>query len=137
MNNKKIVISNIKSFHYSYSTGTMMNASVSYDIDCDNNMFIAAIKPNGVAIEDAIKIEVNNKQMKELEDILKKYHIEEWNGFDKVDKNVLDGNSFSLNIRMKDNSYISASGYMKWPKNYSELSNEIGEFFSKLQKIDS
>jgi len=134
MNKKIVTISNIKSFHFSYSTGNMINASVSYDLKCDNDIFIATIKPDGVAIEDAIKIEVTNEQMKKLEDILKKYHVEKWNGFDKVDKNVLDGNSFSLSIRMKDNSYISAYGYMKWPKNYSEVSNELGEFFAKLQK---
>ena len=56
------------------------------------------------------------------------------NGFNKSDRYVLDGNSFSLSISMNNDEYVSASGYMKWPKNYKEVKEELITFFSTIIK---
>ena len=124
-------IKNIKSFTFFYTTGYAMNADVRYEVECTEKC-IAKIKLNGIEEEKAIKKEMSNKEVKELEEIIDKYNINSWDGFNKTNNNVLDGDSFSLNITFKDNSNVSASGYMKWPTNYGEFLKDIDELFEKL-----
>ena len=52
-------------------------------------------KDDGVRYDDAIKKEVDKKILKEIEIILKQYHVAKWDEFHKFDKNVLDGDCFS------------------------------------------
>ena len=46
----------------------------------------------------------------------------------------MDGNSFSLTVRMKNDDYISATGYMMWPKNYSNVKSELDNIFKNCVK---
>ena len=130
-NNNKIT--DIEYFNFHYTTGYHMNAYVIYNLEHKNNKYIASIKPNEIPDENAIKKEVDKSFVNNLKKILIKYQVETWNGFKKYDKNVLDGNSFSLNVRMQ-NSEIESSGYMKWPKNYTEVKQELDKLFSKIYK---
>jgi len=127
---EKIEIGKFKYFEFGYSNGYAMNSNILYRVDCDDKC-IAKIKPNGVSDEDAIEVEINSDEISKLIKILKKYKIESWNGFKKSDRNVMDGDSFHLYMRMNNNDYISASGYMRWPKNYSNVRGELDSFFSK------
>ena len=129
---KKVEIKDIKYMHFSYSVGYAMYSNVNYDLEYKNSKYIAKIKPEGIADEDAKEVEVDEKIVIKLEEILKKYDVKSWDGFDKVDKYVLDGNSFSFSLRLKDESSISASGYMKWPKNYREVRKELDDLFMNL-----
>ena len=132
-NKKKVEISEIKSFYFHYSVNNMMNGYVSYNIDCKNTCK-ARVKLNGIAEEEAVEVNINNKDIKELTNILEKYNISSWNGFDKVDKNVLDGNGFGLSIIFKNGDSISASGYMKWPENYGKVCTAFDNYFNNLLK---
>ena len=132
-NKKKTQITDIESFRFSYTTGYHINAYVIYTLEYKKNKYIASIKPNDVKEEKTIEKKVNKKFIKNLKNILTKYNVNEWNGFQKTDKNVLDGNSFSLYIKMQDGN-IAASGYMKWPKNYSKVKQELDKLFSKIYK---
>ena len=40
--------------------------------------------------------------------------------------------SFSLYVKMSDDSTVEASGYMKWPDNYGKVRGELESFFGKL-----
>ena len=131
-NKKEITISNIKYFHFSYSVGYAMNAYVIYELNYKDDKYIISIKPNGISDEEKKEVEVDNSFIQKLEEILKKYHVEKWNGFNKHDKNVLDGDSVSLNIRMENNDYLSASGYMKWPNNYGNVRGELDTIFMNI-----
>lgn len=126
---------NINHIHFSYSTGNMMYANVSYDIDLEKDGYIATIKPNGVSDEAAKKVNLDEKTMEDLVDKLNKYNITTWNVFKKSDKNVLDGNSFSLSIKTKNDEWIEASGYMMWPKNYSEVKGVFDSMIGDLYKV--
>lgn len=130
LKNKKI--SDIKSISYHYTTGTMMNADVRYEVECEGEKCLAKIKPNLVPDEEAMKYTVDKSVMDEIKDVLIKYHVERWDGFQKSDPNVLDGNSFSLYVSMADGNSISASGYMEWPNNYSEVSRELDKIFKSI-----
>lgn len=126
-------ISGIKIFHYSYSVGYHYEARIYYELECKNKCTLK-IKDEGITEEDAPVYEVDKEITKKLEAILNKYSVGSWNGFSKSDHNVLDGDSFSLYLRMKDNNTVEASGYMKWPKNYEEVKGELISFFDEYRK---
>lgn len=134
---KKIVLTNdnIKHIHFSYSTGNMMYANVSYDIDLEKEGYVATIKSDRVSDEAAKKVNIDKKAVEKLVNELNKYNITSWNGFKKSDKNVLDGDSFSLSIQTKNDEWIEASGYMMWPKYYSEVKGVFDSVIGSLNKV--
>ena len=131
LSKKEVEISEIKSLYFTYTRGYAMNAYVVYDLNCDDNC-ILKYKPYGIDIEEAKKVKVSMDTIKKVKDILLKYEVSKWNGFNKTDNNVLDGDSFHLSIFMKDGESISASGYMTWPKNYGEVKVELDNLFNKI-----
>ena len=130
---KEVEIKDVYSFYLSYSRGYAMNSNIRYELDFnkETNEYIAKIKPYEIPEEDKKEIVVDKNKMLELEDILKKHHVGKWNGFDKTDQGVLDGDSFSLSIMM-DNDRINASGYMMWPEGYRDFIADIDEFFMNI-----
>ena len=131
-NKKKIDISDLKVFRFSYSTGYAINSNVRYYVDIEDGKYIATIKPNEIPDDDEFKIEISDKEINKIKEILLKNKVSKWNGFDKVDRFVLDGNSFSLYIRFTNDKTIEASGYMKWPNNYYEVRNSFDKLFMEL-----
>ena len=129
-------IENIKHFRFSYSTGYHMNASVSYEINLVDGKYILKVKPTDIPEEETKEFELSKDKVIEIENKLNEYHVSRWNGFHKVDKYVLDGNSFSLNIRMENSKNIEASGYMMWPVNYREVRNYLDNTLGSLYKTE-
>ena len=131
---EKIEITNIHAFHLSYTKGYSINASINYELDYnkDSGKYFVNIKPYDVSDDDKLEMDVDIDIKEKLENILKKYHVEKWNGFKKYDNNVLDGDSFHLYIKMDDEKTIEADGYMKWPENYSSVIRELDELFMKI-----
>ena len=125
---------NIKYIHFSYSTGNMIYSNVQYKIEYKDYKYIATIKPNGISEEEAKKIEIDENTIEKVINVLNKYKIYHWNNFNKSDKHVLDGNSFSFSLTTKDNKTIDASGYMMWPSNYRNVRDELDEIFNELYK---
>lgn len=130
LNNRK-KITEIKKFEFTYSSGSEIYAYVEYKIDCTNKC-VASIKPTGVPENNARKVKIEKEKVKELEDILRKYKVEKWDGFQKYNKHILDGSSFIMHIYMEDNTTIGASGYMKFPNNFAEVSKELGNYFKEI-----
>lgn len=127
-------ISNITYLRFSYTTGNYMNANIVYEINLKNGKYIAKIKPSGIKEEDAKEVKISNEKMKEIEKTLNEYNISRWNGFNKSDKYVLDGSSFSMSIKLKNDKYISASGYMRWPNNYKKVRSYLDDTLGSLYK---
>ena len=90
------------------------------------------IKPYGVAEEDKLEKEVEKEVLDKISNVLKKYEVNRWDGFNKSDHGVMDGDSFSLSVGLNDDKFISASGYMKWPEHYRDVVNEISEIFTEI-----
>lgn len=128
----KSKITEIESFHYIYTVGNYSEASYVYDLECKDKCIIK-IKEVRKTLEETPEIEVNNSIKKRLKNILIKYDIGSWNEFNKAAKNVLDGHSFTLSIKMKE-SKIYAQGYMKWPKNYDKFKQEIISLFNEYKE---
>ena len=133
-NVNKVDINNIISFHLSYSNGYMMNANIIYDYYYDKKLdkYMVSVKPHLVADEDKVLVEASSDFGDKIKDILIKYNVSTWNGFSEADKNVLDGDDFSLSIRMEDEQNISANGYMRWPNNYRNVRDEFDNLFMKI-----
>ena len=121
-------IESIKMFRFSYTVSMMMNGYVSYSIEC-NDKCIQQVKKLGE--EEAEEKIISKERVKELEELLNKYNVSSWNGFNKSDNRVLDGRDFNLSIRLESGESISASGYMMWPKNFHEVEEELKKFFEE------
>ena len=117
-----------QSFHFGYSSSSIMNGDVSYDVTC-NKQCIATIKPFGEDPRNSVRVTLSSKEVEKLMHIIHTYHVTSWNGFHKSDPHVLDGSSFSFHMVLEDGKEISASGYMKYPNHYSEVKQELDTLF--------
>lgn len=117
-------------FRLFFTQGYMMNADTEYSYEYKDEKYIMTIKPYLVDKEDESSFEVDKSVIEELENIFNKYEVYKWNNFDKSDKDVLDGDSFSFSLEMNDKD-ISAHGYMKWPENYRNVREEVGAIFER------
>lgn len=122
----------INNLEYSYTSGYGMNEDVSFKINCDNDCKLI-IKEYGKDEDDTITIKLKDKDMDKFEDMLNKYHILSWKGFNKSDKNVLDGNSFSFHLRYNDDEKLSASGYMMYPSKYKEFKSNFEDYVTSVR----
>ena len=125
-------VTKIKSFYLTYTNGYAMNSYTRYQLRFDDGKYIAEIKPYGVSEDDLLEIEVDKEVMNKTVEILKKYEVNKWDGFDKTDQGVLDGDSFSLSVSLEEDKSISAHGYMMWPEHYRDVVGEISPIFMDI-----
>lgn len=128
-------ITELSKLDFNYSTGTHVNAWVSYNINCVDKC-ILTIKPNNIAEEDKQEVELDKKTMNKIIDILNKYDVVNWDGFNKTNNNVLDGNNFHINLTIRDNKNVSASGYMMYPDNYKDVKKELDKILGGFYKMN-
>ena len=126
-------ISSIKRLYFTYTNGYAMNSYVIYELNCDDKCTVK-IKPLGEDEENTKEYNVSKKDLERIEKVLKDNNVEKWNGFNKNDKNVLDGDSFSMSITTREGEEIDAHGYMKWPTNYGEVKTELDKIFEDIRK---
>lgn len=125
------VVTNIESLRFSYTRGYMANSDIYYVLDCKEECALI-YKPYGVSQDKEKKYKVDANTVMEIEKLLTRYNVYQWNGFNGNDKNVLDGDSFGFYVNLKNGDKIESSGYMKWPKNYGIVKNELEAIFSKI-----
>lgn len=131
-NNKGFNISSIEYFKISYAGGFSMYNRSSYEIEYKDNKYMAIILPNRIPDENRLEVEISKDEVDRVIDILNKYDVSKWDGFDEDDKDVLDGNSFSFSLTTQDNKKIEAHGYMRWPDNYDEVQSELSTIFMDI-----
>ena len=133
MNRKKVIqYHSLKYLSFGYSTSTMYLGAVSYHIELKDEKYIATIQLEGVEEEDAKKVTLTDSDIEKVMNIINTYQVSTWDGFQKSDPYVLDGNSFSFYMTTQEGESVSASGYMMWPKNYHEVRDEFDSFFQSL-----
>ena len=79
-----------------------------------------------------VEEKVEDSVLDELSDIVFRHRLDRWNGFDKVDRRVLDGRSFRLYITLQNGKTITADGSNKFPDGYTEAKTELCDIFWKL-----
>lgn len=121
----------IKSFHYSY--GSYFGGYYNYDIQQEGSKYrLTATGYNGVELN--VNKLITKNDVRKIKDIVNQQKIYEWNGFDKSDDSVMDGSSFSLEIVYLSGETITASGYMKYPKEYEKRIQTLIDYLEKISK---
>ena len=126
--NKK-ELKDLRNLKFHYTSGYAIYAYTNYEINYDDKYTIT-IKPYGIPDEEAKTYDISEEEIEKILEILNKYDVKKWDGFRKSDKNVLDGDSFSFSARFEDGTSISASGYVSYPTNYSNVKKELIEIFN-------
>ena len=129
---KKKEITSIKSMHLSYSNGWSAYSYTRYDLEKKDDGYYVEIKPYGYSDDEMQEVKLSKKDINKIIEVLNKYNVVKWNCFHKSDQGVLDGDSFSFSLHTEDDIDVSASGYMRWPDNYRNVRDELGEIFNPL-----
>jgi len=127
----------IKIFSYSYST-SWRAGDYRYSIKkSDAGIYSLTYCQTATKYAEST-ITLDNNIVSKIQQLCKKYNVNQWNGFNKVNNDVFDGNSWSLSIDFSDAS-VSASGYMCYPKNYREFVDAIEDllqpYFEKCRQL--
>ena len=131
-NNRKI--DSIKELYYSTSGGSYINSNTIYEIKCNNDGCVLKSKLPNYNQDDLIEVNISKKDMDEIVNIVNKYEVMDWDGFNKSDKGVMDGSSFSFSIKSGEGKNMSAYGYMIYPKNYRIVINRLKSIFDRVNK---
>ena len=126
-------IESVKHLYFTYTSGYAANAYATYTLDCTDKCTLK-VKQLGVPEEETIEVEIPKEKVEEIANKLNEYHVSRWNGFNKTDKYVLDGDSFSFNIDFNEKDEINAHGYMMWPDNYSNVKSYLVDTFNEYIK---
>ena len=73
---------------------------------------------DGQAEENVPVIETDKAFLEKIDQIIEKNNVAKWNGYHMSARDVLDGDGFSLSIKMDNGQKISAGSYMAWPDGY-------------------
>ena len=115
--------------------GTYMYAGFDFEYTNDGDSPKIRVRPDGVSDEDALVLDVDGEFVRSIEEIFEKFRLEKWDGFNKSDDNVLDGNSFSFSAQI-DGKRISAGGYMKYPSGYGDAKGRLfGLFMDRYEQV--
>ena len=76
---------------------------------------------------------LNAAQLAELEALLEKNGVREWNGFNgRPRMDVLDGEGFSFSLTLRDGTSAEARGENKFPEGYEDFRKELKAFADKI-----
>ena len=105
--------------------------------DCYNYSLVRDV--NGIRLQaelyagdKTVDVMVDETALEELSEIASRYRLDQWNGFNKTNSMVLDGESFALSVTLSDETKITASGGNAFPKGYSDAKHEICALFDSL-----
>lgn len=122
---------NAKIISFEYEYGSYWGGYYYYNIETIEEKIIFTAKGyNGVELD--ICKQVSEEDIKKLDSIIKKYKIDEWNGFNESDIAILDGYSYTLKVEYSDGRKIESYGYEKYPENYEEGDKELSELLKQF-----
>ena len=121
--------SDIISFKYNYGSYHSGYYEYSIILEDDKAMF-RANGSNGVDLY--IDKEIDKSYFEKLAKVINDNKIYKWNGFDETDKDILDGYSFELIVKYKDDSTLKAYGYMKYPDEYNIGHEALTNFLESI-----
>ena len=125
-------VKDIISFKFRYTYNNSKDGFVEYIILKGDNEHGASVKLRNESAEERREFPVRSEDVLRLEEILNRYKVGKWDGFNKSNKLVLDGNSFSLYLKTNDGTSVEAHGYMRYPSNYKEVRQELDGLFEEI-----
>jgi len=118
-------------FYYNNSFGA---SSYSWDVTEEEGKIIFTYESMQHEEFGEMMMECGQEIPDSLYGIYKDIRIAEWDGYDKYNPNVLDGDGFSLIIMFKDGTKMSAHGSNACPERYGDFENAIIEVLEPLQE---
>lgn len=79
-------------------------------------------------------VELDGEDVKALRTLIDENDLWSWNGFQKSNSNILDGDSFGLSASFADGTELSAWGSNAYPKGYSAGAQAICAYFESLME---
>ena len=76
---------------------------------------------------------IDARYVDELFQVIEKYDLYEWDGFDKTREGVLDGEGFRLEVTFTDGTSITANGDNAFPADYFDAIGEIQDILDNLR----
>ena len=122
----------ITSLSFHCDMGNALYSSIDYSFTNKNGECFVSIVQEGTDPDRPFVTAVDPSLEQQLLSVLTGYRVGRWNGFNKFDRRILDGRSFTLNVRFPDGKTVSAHGYMRWPKNYFAVRDELKAIFTRL-----
>lgn len=78
--------------------------------------------------------EVDPSLLEEVQKLCEEKQVGEWNGFNRNETDVTDGDGFRLSIEMADENRISANGSNAYPKGFQDFVKPLDEIFAPYVK---
>ena len=132
----KMNLSGLKKMWYSEGDGGW-SYGYHYDLKEKEGTYLLTFEQS---FPDPYKKEKNltADEVKKLEEVIYNGAFSQRNGFEKDNTDVLDGSSWSLNIRYQDGEQISAHGYESYPDDFWKkiplLTSCLEEFLKNTEK---
>lgn len=83
---------------------------------------------------EAYTLPASDAFLKDLEALIDRNALWEWNGFSETRSGVLDGYGFEMKIVYEGGRTVTASGSNCFPEGYGDAKSEIGELFLGYMK---
>ena len=129
---QRVKIHDIRSFSFIYTCGSFAFAERCYRLTVKEDIYVASFKDVGIPDTEMRNVHVGKDFARRLEEMLNRYKVTQWDRFDKANRHVLDGNSFSLEIYDENGSSVSARGYEKTPRKFEAVKKDIEALFSEV-----
>ncbi len=94
-----------------------------------------SLKSLGYEDEVLFETDLDNEDISKIKNAIVSNRVNTWDGFDKADNRVSDGEMFTLDLKINDIK-IYANGSNSFPKNYREFKNKINEIIKKYDIIN-
>ena len=114
---------------FSYSYGSINEGISDYSITLNGESVIYLLSTS----DDYIEKELDSSILKDINNIINKYDVSEWDGYNKHD-DIEDNDeiSFSIQLGFDDGSNYNASGYGNYPKNFDKVHKELINYLNKI-----
>ncbi len=123
--------SGIASFYYGYHG---MRLGSDFTVTSKDGKTVFNFEDGEHQVYGEMEYECEPVVLGDLEQLYKDCKVWEWDGFDKVNKNVLDGDGFSLTIKFNDGSEMSAHGSNAYPEGYGEFETGLNKVMAPVKK---
>ncbi len=122
---------NIVSFNFSSSSGWDYGG---YTIDNTGDKVVFRYSGLDGGKNKNVTRTISGEYLDRIGEILEKYDVASWDGFDESDDGILDGGGFLLKVKYTSGATIEAQGYMKYPDNYDAVRGELSEVFDEIME---
>ncbi|MBE5775498.1 MAG: hypothetical protein E7337_16500 [Clostridiales bacterium] len=79
---------------------------------------------------------MSQEDVRRLTQLIDSHELWKWNGYDRADRHVHDGEGFDLRIWFEDGQEISASGENSFPAGYRAAEDAVKTFFIEIMETN-